>query len=183
MSNSRLGLAETPDIRDLKDFSNNEFAEALYPKVISLALQNGIDQSMLDDVVQESLLKIVQHRHMLRNWSKLRPWIAQIVRNEFRKELRRCARQRKKPYSGQSHPYAVSADERLEYRERIQDWWTRSVGSCATQQKIFFRVLYLGETYPEACVGVNVSVPAAKVRLHRARREFHRQNRGACEFA
>jgi RNA polymerase sigma-70 factor (ECF subfamily) len=130
--------------------------------------------AVVEDVVQDILLRAFSNRHQLRDEAKFRTWLWSIVLNEIRQHFRRERRVLSIddfPGFDISDP-ATSPLARLEQRE-TRDWVHSCVAKLSDRDRKAIRLRDLEErTMQEAAAALDSSVGAAKTMHFRARQRL-----------
>lgn len=171
-------------IRRVKSGEKSLFYELVRPYENSLywtafsILQSGADA---EEVVQEALLKALQHLGTLRAEARFQPWLLQIARNEA---LMRRRKERKHLYDSIDDHEAKEegsymprqfADWREIPSEELERKEVRTALNRALQSipEMYREVVSLRDmqqlTLGETAGMLGISIPAVKTRLHRAR--------------
>lgn len=141
----------------------------------------------VDDVVQETFLRVQANIGQLRDSSKLLPWMLRIAHNlcqDYFKDAKRaapCDQETLEAVLGENEPQA-SASAALE-REQM--------GHCVQKQTRLLSdslrtvlMLYdgMGFSHSEIAEILDITVDTAKTRLHRARKKMKKVLEQACDF-
>lgn len=171
-------------IRRFKAGEGELFSELISPYMRSLRFTVSsilYNQADVEEVLQESLLRVIAHLDQFRLGQSLRAWLLQIATNEACKCLRRNRRQwhstmtleeeqrqcakRPSPFMGQPET-PVQALERKEFICEV----CSAVESLSEIYRQVFVLRYLrGLEMAEVASLLGVSVDTANTRLHRAR--------------
>ena len=135
---------------------------------LRLARRFATDAHEADDIVQEAMLRAWRHRTSLRDADQLKPWLAQIVRNEA---SRMQSRPRPEPAEQLDEIHETGGEEAVINRLDLQ----RAVATLSADEQQLVCLRYLDDlTHPAIAKALGVPEGTIKVRLHRARAKLHR---------
>jgi RNA polymerase sigma-70 factor (ECF subfamily) len=147
------------------------------------------DPWAVDDLMQETFLRVLQKRDTIREPAKLRQWIFRIALNLCRDHLRQRA---SGPRTAQAHPESVQLLEQMPAPSFTEAALASHQMTACVQHKItllpeslrtvlwFFDV----EAMPQHEIAQMLGIPVenVKVRLHRARKRLKQILQTHCTF-
>lgn len=144
---------------------------AMLPAVRSFARRRIADESLVDDVIQDTLLTIHKLRHTYDPSRPLLPWVAAITSARAIDALRKCGRSQSREVTDDT-AMAEAADtnagepvERLATEQELN----RLLGKLPERQRRIVEMVKLREmTLDDAAAESSLSLPAVKSLLHRA---------------
>ena len=126
-----------------------------------------------EDLVQETLLRAIEHADSFTSGTNLRAWLFTIMRNRFYTNCRKAARER----TGSDD--CVSAQPRV---QATQEWHMQFLEMCAALRDIpphyreaIILVGALGESYIAAAAILGCDIGTIKSRVNRARNMLRKQ--------
>jgi RNA polymerase sigma-70 factor, ECF subfamily len=154
--------------------------------VYMMALSYMKNEADAEDVAQETFVKAFRHLASFRAEAKFSTWLISITLNEAKSRLRRQATVRMESLddaADESHGVspALLRDWREIPSEALERREIRSLIHAAIKElpMIYRQVFLLRDveelTVNETAAALNISVPAVKVRLHRARLMLQKQ--------
>lgn len=137
------------------------------------ALRMSADPDVASDLVQRAFVKGYQRLHSCRDPDRVGAWLFRILANLCRDHLRSPRRRDVSLQSLAEVPQERSdpSDDaaRSEVRDRIRD----ALGRLTPEQREAFVLKHVeGLSYEEMAAILEASVPALKMRVHRAREEL-----------
>jgi RNA polymerase sigma-70 factor (ECF subfamily) len=162
-----------------------EIHDQYYPRVRGFILGLVRDESLADDLVQETFIRIQQNQGRLRDPSKLSSWIFRIAYNLCQDHFRK----RKEPSLDENGIKQKTADsEEVGIEKKMEQ---HQMGECV-QDKVNLlpeplrAVIILFDTmdlsHQEIAESLGITVENVKVRLHRARRKLKAILEEECTF-
>ena len=141
----------------------------LRPDLLRLALWLTHNQSLADDVVQESLLRAWKSRHSLLNKRAAKAWLCKIVRNEYARtfERKRFALVNIDSLVAADDPSLASEDDQdiTDIREALR-------GLAEQYRRPLEMQVLLGYSVVEIAAQLHLSKTAVLTRLFRARNQL-----------
>jgi RNA polymerase sigma factor (sigma-70 family) len=160
----------------------NERVEAARPRLLRLALLNGIGPDEAEDVVQETLLEAWRHLEKLREPERFSSWLDGICRNVCKRHLHArtiTPHVSELPESLDEEsldlpdPLTIDPAEELE-RQDMQVLLDRALGHLSESTRKLVELCYLSELpQREVAQRLDMSLGALELKLHRARRQLH----------
>jgi RNA polymerase sigma-70 factor, ECF subfamily len=151
------------------DESQNEMARLIEPEIPRLrrwARCLAGDHVLADDLVQECLLRAIQHFATWQPGTNLRAWLMTILRNVFFTELRRARRFRRGIEFDEINPAHAGLLDRPLDRAAVQ----RAFDSLSDEHREILVLVALEELrYEEAATILGVPLGTVRSRLSRAR--------------
>lgn len=149
----------------------NEFSIALKKFILSKVKE----ETIADDILQEVFIKIHLKKHMLQKEAKLKPWLFTIANNCILDYFR----------NNKNHPLNLT----LSYEEESSE--THNAKDCLLPlilnlPKIYKEALLLSEIkalkQKEVAKTLNISLPAAKSRILRGKKELKKGFIACCDY-
>ncbi|MCW1933665.1 sigma-70 family RNA polymerase sigma factor [Pararhodobacter zhoushanensis] len=120
-----------------------------------------------DDLVQETLLKAIRHKHKFRHGTNLRAWLFTIMRNTFYNARVKAMRESPgeadcvadKASTPPTQEWAIRGNEVLRAVDRLPLHY----------REMFILVVMLGESYESSAEICDVAIGTVKSRVNRAR--------------
>ena len=162
-----------------------DFYYQYHEKVRRYVFQVMRNESVADDIVQDTFLRVITHRHSVHDPRKIVTWMFSIAHNLCMDYIRRS---RDVPLEEQPLP---EEDGTAEYIPMIKEIEQRQMGTCIQQQmdrlpENLRTVIVLRDTLEftvaETAEILNISKENAKVRLHRARMKLREILSSNCNF-
>lgn len=127
------------------------------------------DPHAAEDLVQETWLRVLRHRHRFQARASLKTWVFSIARNLCLDHLRAAGRNRLRPV--EADPVAPEAEdvERHEARARVA---AALAGLAPDAREILVLRNYLGLSYRQIARARGVAPTGVGTRLHRAARSL-----------
>lgn len=120
-----------------------------------------------DDLVQETLLRAIEHADKYRAGTHMRAWLFTIMRNRFYTNIRKAARERTGDADCVSGGPVTQPDQ--EWHLRHMELW-RQIGAIPLHyREAIVLVSVLGETYIRAAQILDCDIGTIKSRVNRAR--------------
>ncbi|MHC2089486.1 sigma-70 family RNA polymerase sigma factor [Methylobacterium sp. CM6244] len=137
------------------------------PGVRAFALSLAVNQSVADDLVQETLLKAWQNQHRFEPGSNLMAWLCTILRNHFYTECRK--RKREVEDADGAMAAQVVAPASQEASSDLKRVWQHLGKLPPSQREALILVAAQGMTYEAAAELIGCQVGTMKSRVSRAR--------------
>ena len=162
MHNDDLALARSIQKGDEREF--NAFFEQYFPRIYRFCLSRMDEESLIEDMVQNTMMKAVKGIHTYRGEASMFTWLCQICRNEINMHYRKMA---------QSAPEVRADDEsirpileQLEAEENVEN----DLYSEQTRRLIIEVLDFLPGNYGQALewkyvLGLSVSEIAGRLEL------------------
>ena len=165
-----------------------ENLQQLRGAIRAFVLSRVKDPALADDVTQETLLRLTQRFHTLRDAERLEAWVFQIARNAVADHFR--AAKEREPFDEETHapksepdadaPLAVE-DERL--RMAIAAYIGSAVENLPEPYRGALQITeFEGLTQVELAARIGLSVSAAKSRVQRARAMLREEMERCCRW-
>lgn len=140
----------------------------LSDKLFRLALRITMNKAEAEDVVQDTLLKVWEHREEWEQINNLEAFAIATCRNRALDVMKRAGRNTEKldemaHFSSQTPQEQLEADERISLVNRLMD------DLPEVQRTIMLLRDIEGKTYQEIAQTLDISETQVKVYLHRAR--------------
>ena len=147
-----------------------EALENLLPDLRGFAWSLCQNRSLADDLVQDACMKAWTAADSLKPGSSIKPWVFQILRNEWRQHQRRAWRTQLVD-SDEIERSLVSESNAETLADSIKA--TNAIYSLPEQHRdAIILILAVGMTYSEAAEVLGCSVGTIKSRLNRARQSL-----------
>ncbi|CAM3289744.1 sigma-70 family RNA polymerase sigma factor [Paracoccus nototheniae] len=120
-----------------------------------------------DDLVQETLLRAIEHADKYQSGTYMRAWLFTIMRNRFYTNVRKAARERtgsEDCVSGQ-----LVSQPTQEWHLRHQELWDQLARMPRHYREAIILVSVLGESYLRAAEILECDIGTIKSRVNRAR--------------
>lgn len=134
---------------------------------------------MVEDIVQQTILKALLHADQFRFKSSVKTWLTSIAVNEIRQAYRCASRSRTVPLIMEAHD--VNRSQSIELPHNLYDAKERDVlvrNAVSQLPEMYRSVVELCELQAipmnEAAVKLGLTLPAIKTRRHRARQKLRR---------
>ena len=152
------------------DDAFDEVYAYLAPRLESMLLRRTRDPHFTQDLLQQATFRIYRHRHTYRPDGDVLHWALTIVRHILIDEIRR---QRRSPIElafceESGAEYAPSGDGEYAARELAERFQTVLAALPGTQRAAFELLRLEGLSHREAARRLGITVPAVKLRAHRA---------------
>lgn len=149
------------------------------------------NSGIAEDLTQETMLRAYQGISNLRDKDRFLPWLYRIATNTCRDYFRKQKRIKEQAYEGNGALRAPQdlRDDNAPQLDKVLE--CVEMGECVRQYfealPNSYRAVILmhdleGMTNPEIAAMLNISVDAAKIRLHRARKQLRLLLENACNF-
>jgi RNA polymerase sigma-70 factor (ECF subfamily) len=146
------------------------------------------DPAAADDITQETLLRLTQRLHTLRNAERLEAWVFQIARNAVADHFR--STKESAPFDEETHPPQLEAEahEPLTLEdEKLRQALTIYVASLVQNLPAPYRgalqlTEFEGLSQVELARKIGLSVSAAKSRVQRARGMLREEMERCCRW-
>ena len=150
---------------------NISFRTTVFPlsdKLFRLALRITMNKAEAEDVVQDTLLKVWEHREEWEQINNLEAFAIATCRNRALDVMKRAGRNTEKldemaHFSSQTPQEQLEADEQISLVNRLMD------DLPEVQRTIMLLRDIEGKTYQEIAQTLDISETQVKVYLHRAR--------------
>jgi len=162
-----------------------EIHDQYYPRVRGFILGLVRDESLADDLVQETFIRIQQNQDRLRDPSKLSSWIFRIAYNLCQDHFRK---RKESSLDENGIKEKTDGSEEVGIQKEMEQ---RQMGECV-QDKVNLlpeplrAVIILFDTldlsHQEIAESLGITVENVKVRLHRARRKLKTILEEECTF-
>jgi len=135
------------------------------------------DADEVDDVLQDSCVRVITKIDTLREPERFRPWLAVVARRQALRH-RQCKAQRPGPLSEElmqlkDDPKARQLLENLEQKEQYERM-AKAVGALPEKYRQVFMLEYSGDlTYGQIAEILDIPITTVQIRLVRARRMIH----------
>jgi RNA polymerase sigma-70 factor, ECF subfamily len=146
------------------------------------------DPAVADDITQETLLRLTQRLHTLRDAERLEAWVFQIARNAIADHFR--ATKESAPFDEETHTSELEPeaheplsleDERL--RQAVAAYVELVVGSLPEPYRSALQLTeFKGVSQVELARKIGLSVSAAKSRVQRARTMLREEMERCCRW-
>ncbi|MBV9230450.1 MAG: RNA polymerase sigma factor [Chloroflexi bacterium] len=162
------------------------FTEAR-PRLLRLALLNGMSPDIADDVVQETMMEAWRHVENLRDPQRFNAWLDGICRNVCRRHKTSDGalhlREAFSAYDNEMEnasdalldipdPFSIDPAEELSRRD-LASLLDRAMGHLSPDTRKLLEMCYLAEIpQREAALQLGLSIGALELRLHRARKQL-----------
>jgi RNA polymerase sigma-70 factor (ECF subfamily) len=162
-----------------------EIHDQYYPRIRGFILSLVRDESLADDLVQETFIRIQQNQDRLRDPSKMSSWIFRIAYNlcqdHFRKRKESSLDENGiKEKTGDSEEVGIEKEmEQRQMGECVQDK-VNLLPEPLRAVIILFDTMDL--SHQEIAESLGITVENVKVRLHRARRKLKAILEEECTF-
>ena len=154
----------------------------------AFVLSRAKDPAVADDITQETLLRLTQRLHTLRNAERLEAWVFQIARNAVADHFR--ATKESAPFDEETHapelelephePLSLE-DERL--RRAVAAYVESVVGNLPEPYRSALQLTeFKGASQVELAGKIGLSVSAAKSRVQRARTMLREEMERCCRW-
>ncbi len=149
--------------------------ERLYPFVFRLTWNHDLTE----DILQETLLAVVQEVNALRDTGRFWPWVHRIARNKIQDNLRRSKLQDSgktilRDQSGESKTNGNILDAKI-HEEKLQQLRTL-IEQLSRQHRDILRLRYYEQMpYTEIASVTRTTPEKARARFHRARKRLKAQ--------
>lgn len=135
--------------------------------------------SLSDDITQETFLKAYRNIAKFRGDSSIKTWLFTIAKNTFFSEIK------KKKYENMSMESLEIVDakghdeplDKIERRELLEITLTIIFNLPEKMQAVFLARIYSGDSYEKIAKDIGITVSSAKVLVFRARKHIKRQLR------
>lgn len=168
-----IRLAQSGDERAL-----TELYRRYAPNAFKTAFLLTGNRALAEDVVQETFIQVIRKIHTLRDPSRFRPWLFQVLTNAAKTAYRRDLWRRWVPLELDTHDkpdrMTPSAQERLDACEEIEE--LREAIKRLKPAHCAAVVLHYFNGLPEQEIAEVLGCPlgTVKSRLYHARQELHR---------
>lgn len=125
----------------------------------------------VEEVVSDVFLALWQNRETLEPEKGVKSWLAAVARNKAIDRLR-AAPPPSLPLTEEVVPVSPCPDEEVERRIFAQRLWRAVEALEPPDDQLVLRFYYEGQRLKDIAAGLGLSVPAAKVRLFRARQKL-----------
>ena len=161
----------------------------LHERLRAFVARRVPDQSVVDDLAQEILLRLYTHIGRLREQERLDAWAYQVARNMIADYWRDRAANRELPFDAglsdrlASLPELETDDEAEHHRREIASCLAPMVAQLAAPYRQAIRLTDLGgRTQAEAAAELGLSVPGMKARVQRGRVQLRELLRACCSI-
>lgn len=144
----------------------------LGPAVFRLAKSVVRDDSLADDVTQETFIKVWKHLDDFRGESSLRSWVLRIAHNQAVSSLRKIKDSATDPSRLPDRSEEISTSRVVEGRLAVDDLSDVLDGFDDLTREIVVLREIEGMSYDEIADALGVPIPTVKTRLLRARRRM-----------
>ena len=134
------------------------------------------DEDRADDLVQETLLRGLDKRHLYHSGTDLRAWLFTIMHNQYVNSVRRAVRQGQTSVVEEVH--LVSPASQLPSLE-LRDLESAIARLPAEQRAMLLLITLEGMKYQEVARICGVPIGTVRSRLSRVREELRRMTEGA----
>ncbi len=158
---------------------------AYRPRLTAFIAKMTRNERDVEDLVQETLIKVARNWDSYRGESTLSSWVFQIASNVCIDYFRACS-SRPELYQEESQIQASSPESILRQIERkevdacVQDGITNLLEA---DRRILIMYYMDGARVKEIAVAEGISTNSAKVRLHRARKRFRDSCASSCDVS
>ncbi len=147
---------------------NISFRTTVLPLIFRLALRITMNKAEAEDVVQDTLLKVWEHREEWEQINNLEAFAIATCRNRALDVMKRAGRNTEKldemvHFSSQTPQEQLEANEQISLVNRLMD------DLPEVQRTIMLLRDIEGKTYQEIAQTLDISETQVKVYLHRAR--------------
>ncbi len=158
---------------------------AYRPRLTAFITKMTRNERDVEDLVQETLIKVARNMDSFRGESSLSSWVFQIASNVC-KDYFRASSSRRELYQEESKLKASSSEGILHQIEK------QEVGACVqdgianlfeADRRILIMHYMDGTPVKEIAVVEDISTNSAKVRLHRARKRFRDSCASSCDVS
>ncbi len=139
--------------------------------VVWRAMGPAVTAEDVEEVVSDVFLALWRHREELTPEKGLKPWLAAVTRNRAIDRLR-TAPLPPLPLEEQADQASPSPEGEVERRIFAQRLWKAVEALEPPDDQLVLRFYYEGQRLKDIAASLGLSVPAAKVRLHRARQKL-----------
>ena len=176
-----------PSVEGVKDLLNDELRAGIYRFVRSRV---G-NPSTSEDLTQEILIKAARARTALREPAKLEGWVFRIARNRIN-DYFRTSRRPGEPYDETVHATSERHDENpesvgneeAEFRASLRRYIRGVVESLPPHyREALLATEFEGLSHTAYAARAGLSLPAAKSRVQRGRKEVRRIFEACCEIS
>lgn len=149
---------------------SEEIYQKYYSGLFFFILKRVKDEPATKDILQTSFLKIHEKKHQLKDRTKLKAWVFQIVRNEINNHLKTI----------QTQPFKEQPFETFAENACCLD---RFIAELPDLYQIPVKLVYLeGKSQQEAADLLNISLSALKGRIRRAKEILKGQFQECCNY-
>jgi RNA polymerase sigma-70 factor, ECF subfamily len=146
------------------------------------ALSMGVDEDTARDLVQDAFLRAYQNLEGFRERDRFRVWMGSILRNRCLDHMKSARVRRREPLSP-GLPDPGVGPEGEEERRTLGGLLNQALAGLPPDQREAFVLRHVeGLSYEEMASLAEVSVSAAKMRVHRAREALREALRGPLEM-
>lgn len=125
----------------------------------------------VEEVVSDAFLALWSHRETLSPEKGLKPWLAAVARNKAIDALR-ASPLPSLPLETAEEKAGPGLDQEVERRMFAARLWSAVEELGPPDDALVFRFYYEGDRLKNIAADLGLSLPAAKVRLHRARQKL-----------
>ena len=126
----------------------------------------------VEEVVSDAFLALWSHRQTLDAEKGLKPWLAAVARNKAIDRLRASPLPPLPLEAAEEEPAGPGLDQEVERRMFAVRLRSAVERLGPPDDTLVFRFYYEGSRLKDIAADLGLSVPAAKVRLHRARQKL-----------
>ncbi len=149
---------------------SEEIYQKYYSTLFFFILKRVKDEVATKDILQTSFLKIHEKKHLLRDKSKLKAWVFQIVRNEINNHFKAIDTQ----------PFIELPSETLEESSCCLD---RFIDELPDIYQIPVKLIYLeGKSQQETADHLGITLAATKGRIRRAKEDLKESFISCCKY-
>jgi RNA polymerase sigma-70 factor, ECF subfamily len=134
------------------------------------------DKSQVDDLLQETFIKVSQHCHDLKDSERMAAWVYRIARNTIVDHHRRAARAPNLNDGVAIEAAGTDEPERENLNEHVAGWIRPFLATLPDHYRQALELTELGDlgdlTQSELAAQLGLSVSGAKTRVQRARHQL-----------
>lgn len=174
----------------------NNVYKQYYNKVLKYLIAL-VGKSYAEDIAQETFIKVHKSLYMLKDESKLSPWIFKIALNSARDKMRKESNSKFKeadeienhsasltgdrPGLNKTHFIdADSTEDKINRSEMIRCYFSFVKKLPGNYYRIYLLSSFEGYSNKEIAEKLSISVETVKIRLHRAKKKLYEELRAHC---
>lgn len=164
-------LKHSPDPVDF-----NSLLGQYYSRLYQLAFAWTHQASLSEDLVQETLLKAIEHKHQLKDLDQLLPWLCKILHNLYLDKMRYQQRWQWTDEQAIDNQYAQASTEDTYIADEAVDALEKAMMQLNDSQRQIISLIDLQElSYQQTADILAIPVGTVMSRLSRARKELAKQ--------
>ena len=165
MTDEALMLAVKNGKLDVSSDLYDRYSKRLYNYFVKISM----DRVVSNDLMQNTFFRLIKYRHTYKDGNPFRAWMFQIARNVFADHLRKN-KMRVSDYADVEQMGDRLADkDESEIQSEKEDLLHKSMSKLSEEaREILVLSRYQNMKYQEISALMDISVPAVKVKVHRA---------------